>query len=104
MNRASPAKRQEQAKLAYDVESYLANGGQITELPGFGMAPRITQINASKFELGVGNDNSLNRELDEAIKRDLLAGMGTTQTARKHNVGTTTVTKRKDSLMSKGLL
>lgn len=99
--RATPEKRQEQAKLANDVESFLANGGEIQQLEGFGMAPRITNVSALRFELNnTGQDNSLPDHIDQGIIKDLKSGMSTTQVARKWRVGTTTVTVRKDKLLA----
>ena len=101
MIRSTPEKQAEQAKLANDVESFLANGGEIKTLPGFGMEPRITNVSALRFELNnTGKDNSLPDHIDQGIMNDLKSGMGTTQVARKWRVGTTTVTVRKDKLLA----
>ena len=105
MNRASPEKRAEQDAIKSDVEKFLANGGEIEQLEGFGMKPRISGISAVRFALNTeGKVNKKSEGVDASIREDLLAGMGVSAVARKHRVGTSTVTRRKDSLIARGEL
>jgi hypothetical protein len=96
-------KRIESQAIARDVEQFLINGGQIKTLPGFGIQPTI--VDGRRFSLNtLGQDNSLSADIDQGIIEDLLAGMTTTQVARKWRVGTTTVTIRRDKLLARGEL
>ena len=103
MFRSTPENNELRERLEADVAQWLASGNEPEVLPGFGMQPKISEVDGRRFALHTdGNVNKLDDEVDSGIRADLLAGMGTVQVARKWNVGTTTVTRRKDKLQSRG--
>lgn len=103
MDRSTPENTAIRERLEADVAQWLAQGNEPEQLPGFGMTPKISEVDGRRFALhNDGNVNKLDDLVDSGIKADLLAGMGTVQVARKWNVGTTTVTRRKEQLQSRG--
>jgi hypothetical protein len=105
MIRPSPAKIQEQTQLQADVEAFLARGGQVEELPGFGMAPKITHVAGQRFTLNSdGRVNTLTPEVNQGIYDDLKAGLSSSEIVRKWQVGSSSVLKRKEHLIARGEL
>jgi len=103
--RSTPENTAIRERLEADVAQWLAQGNKPEKLPGFGMAPKISEIDGRRFALhNEGNVNKLDDFADAGIKADLLSGMGTVEVARKWKVGTTTVTRRKDILIARGEL
>ena len=105
INKPGKVKIEARCALAADVDAFLANGGEIEKLDSFGMRPKISDVSAVRFSLNTeGKVNKKSEGVDASIREDLLAGMGVSGVARKHRVSTSTVTRRKDSLIARGEL
>jgi hypothetical protein len=103
MDRSTPGNNQIRAQLEADVSAWLAQGNEPTELPGFGLAPKISEVNGQRISMNtLGHVNKLDPYVENGIKQDLLAGRGTARTARQWRVGTATVTRCKDALKARG--
>ncbi len=110
INRPGKVKIEARCALAADVDAFLANGGEITELPGFGCRPSLDST-VIRYSFQMSNGDVVNKtikqlppELLPAIDAALIAHEVMSTVAKKFDVGRSLVIRRRDFLLSKGMI
>ena len=110
INKPGKVKIEARCALAADVDAFLANGGEITELPGFGCRAGLdaTRIKFT-YQISGGDGRVISKSLKQlpdellpAIDRALIAGEVMSVISRQYEVGRSLIIRRRDFLLSRG--